>query len=35
MPQQQLESTMILVNDFFVRKLKIVVLTVLTYAALC
>lgn len=30
-----MEATLITINDFFARKLKIIVLTVLTYAALC
>jgi len=30
-----MEATLILVNDFFARKLKIIILTLLTYAALC
>lgn len=30
-----MEAKLILVNDFFARKLKIIVLTILTYAALC
>lgn len=30
-----MQATLIVINDFFARKLKIVVLTVLTYAAMC
>jgi hypothetical protein len=30
-----MEATLITINDFFARKLKIIVLTALTYAALC
>jgi hypothetical protein len=30
-----MEATLITINNFFARKLKIVVLTLLTYAALC
>ncbi len=30
-----MEATLILIDEFFARKLKIIVLTILTYAALC
>jgi hypothetical protein len=30
-----MEARLIVINDFFARKLKIIVLTILTYAALC
>ncbi len=30
-----MEAKLIVINNFFARKLKIIVLTILTYAALC
>lgn len=30
-----MEGALIAINNFFARKLKIIVLTILTYAALC
>ncbi len=30
-----MEAQLIAINNFFARKLKIIVLTILTYAALC
>jgi hypothetical protein len=30
-----MEAQLIVINEFFARKLKIIVLTILTYAALC
>lgn len=33
--ENEMEAKLIVINNFFARKLKIIVLTVLTYAALC
>lgn len=30
-----MQAKLVVINDFFARKLKIVVLTILTYAAMC
>jgi hypothetical protein len=30
-----MQAKLVVINDFFARKLKIIILTVLTYAALC
>ncbi len=30
-----MQAKLIVINDFFARKLKIIILTILTYAAMC
>jgi hypothetical protein len=30
-----MEAKLVVVNEFFARKLKIIILTILTYAAMC
>ena len=31
----EMQAKLVVVNEFFARKLKIIILTILTYAAMC